>query len=970
MAIITSCRQGSTFLAVVENYGRAQELATEAVENQGFALKQNEKFIESIQGRLNLFKTTLQELARDLITSDMFKTIIDGGTIFLKMLIQIEKSIGLLNIALGVTGGLLAGKLLMSSSKFAFVMVGLAESIGLTATAVGGLTIALGVGLPLAIVGIVKLIDHFNVTLEENKTLLDENTSEMDKLEKQIKKLTESEEELSKQDELRLKSAEAQIKLTKIRNDELEKLIATQEAQAIAFKSGGSQFLGMDEGSINQLKLMQDQLQEFNDIQNGAKEATEKYALELETGLIDNLEELNSIFAILDDEALIAIFGETRFRELVAYRNELNNLFGVAINVDDAMQSYNDALYGVTEAEEAQQEALELTIEQLDTLARLYPHYAESVIDSEIAATTATIEATQERLHSMGIEIDAMKELINARAIAGKMGGTYFPAQDEIATLDLAIAKLDSLEGIQKKYFSTSKKSKKETIDLMDSYKSLFNTLSDNEQTISTINSAMSRMTDEEKIRGNQRLIEEYENQKTIIEQITTAMQAQIDSGKLTTEQNRELTEAIYDHNNAWQSASSAIFDAQQAIKDYNTKAAEELKKVREQQKEDIQDLIELTETYIKQGIENEIEALEDQVDAYKNIIDARKESIQLAEDELDLQEDLADKQKDISKLQSKIADLSQDDSRESQAKRLELEEQLADETKSLNEIQREAEVDLRTSALDKELEAFEDEKEDEIDVLKDQLSDAVSITKRAMDKINDNISSEGSELYNALIDWNAQYGTSVEDDIVSAWKKAKDAISDYSGTLATVDVGTTLSNISNVVSDDTGEVNKSDVISQMKSNSSRWAGASDEERDKLHLENQILGSSIGVSFDSSSGRWLDEGGIPVYGNGTFADTPHLALVGDRPEFIIPQTDIMDFVGRVNTVTNLPQIQSQNDSSNVKFDNLLTINGSVDSTVLPQLEAMVVKAADLATQKINDSFNKRGNFRGVKSFSQ
>lgn len=55
--------------------------------------------------------------------------------------------------------------------------------------------------------------------------------------------------------------------------------------------------------------------------------------------------------------------------------------------------------------------------------------------------------------------------------------------------------------------------------------------------------------------------------------------------------------------------------------------------------------------------------------------------------------------------------------------------------------------------------------------------------------------------------------------------------------------------------------VNRSSVISQMKSNSEAWHSASETERKKLEAENQQLGKQIGASYDSNTGLWSDSKG-------------------------------------------------------------------------------------------------------------
>ena len=55
-------------------------------------------------------------------------------------------------------------------------------------------------------------------------------------------------------------------------------------------------------------------------------------------------------------------------------------------------------------------------------------------------------------------------------------------------------------------------------------------------------------------------------------------------------------------------------------------------------------------------------------------------------------------------------------------------------------------------------------------------------------------------------------------------------------------------------------ETQRQNIIDQMQSNSEAWHNASPEEKERLHNENLILGSSLGANFDSASGAWYKDG--------------------------------------------------------------------------------------------------------------
>lgn len=375
------------------------------------------------------------------------------------------------------------------------------------------------------------------------------------------------------------------------------------------------------------------------------------------------------------------------------------------------------------------------------------------------------------------------------------------------------------------------------------------------------------------------------------------------------------------------------------------------------QREEAINDLIKLTEKMIKQQKEDEIDALEDQLKKYKDIIDAKKEALRLTEEQHDYEKGLAEKQKDISKIQDRLLELELDDSREAQAEKLQLQEDLAEKTSDLEEYQHDRSIELTEQALDKEYELFEDKTEKDIQNIKDFLDKSGALTAEAMRQINEN----GDVLKNQLIEWNADYGTSIEQNIVTAWSKAQEALQAYKSELGSIDVESALN-----------KIDEEEVIAQMKANSLAWMTADAEERQRLHNENKKLGKSIGAIY-KDDGHWY-KGGVKLYGKGTYVDKPELAVVGDKPEFIIPKKNIMDFVNKVNMSMpqmNIPQFTmpkftpTNNSMGNIQIDSLLTVNGSVTKDSLPELNTLVNSAVD----KLVDRLGMRGINRNAKTFS-
>lgn len=162
-----------------------------------------------------------------------------------------------------------------------------------------------------------------------------------------------------------------------------------------------------------------------------------------------------------------------------------------------------------------------------------------------------------------------------------------------------------------------------------------------------------------------------------------------------------------------------------------------------------LEDLLKYVEEMIKQEVENQISALEDQIDKYREIVDLQKESLDLEREKDKYTKDVTEKTKSIAELQARIAMLDLDDSREAQAEKRKLQEQLAEEQADLAETQADHAYEATSDMLDNMADAYEEEKQKEIEILQDSISSAEKIYQMAIDRINNH----WSTLYDDLLE-------------------------------------------------------------------------------------------------------------------------------------------------------------------------------------------------------------------------
>ena len=73
----------------MNNFDIAREATRTSETSEGSAMKEQEKYMESIQYSMDRMKAQFQEFSTTAINSDLFKGLVDGGTAALDILTQI-----------------------------------------------------------------------------------------------------------------------------------------------------------------------------------------------------------------------------------------------------------------------------------------------------------------------------------------------------------------------------------------------------------------------------------------------------------------------------------------------------------------------------------------------------------------------------------------------------------------------------------------------------------------------------------------------------------------------------------------------------------------------------------------------------------------------------------------------------------------------------------------------------------------
>lgn len=78
-------RQANTLSAIIHNFDIVEDAIEASANSEGSALKENEKVLDSIQGRLNQFNNAVETFWNNLLDSDVIKFFVDLGTEIVKL---------------------------------------------------------------------------------------------------------------------------------------------------------------------------------------------------------------------------------------------------------------------------------------------------------------------------------------------------------------------------------------------------------------------------------------------------------------------------------------------------------------------------------------------------------------------------------------------------------------------------------------------------------------------------------------------------------------------------------------------------------------------------------------------------------------------------------------------------------------------------------------------------------------------
>ena len=421
------------------------------------------------------------------------------------------------------------------------------------------------------------------------------------------------------------------------------------------------------------------------------------------------------------------------------------------------------------QAEEALTEISNLAKQAIDNIAQEYENKASipGIVIEQLEAYNALIETTQgaesakiyeemikENNKQIGIlaeQRQKMQSELNAQVEAGnikKYSQAWYDAVGEIAAVDTEILNLTA-----------------DTEDYRDTINELH--LEHFENLISRFEAISDEAENLIDILSNKDLVNKDTAEWT--DEGITSLGLYAQKMEVTEMQAKKYNDEIQYLNNNWKKLGYTEQEYIEKLEELKNGQYDAIKSYNDTKKA-IVDLTKERVDAIKEGIEKEIEA-------YEELISKKKEELDAEKDLYDFQKGVANQQKEIADIERKLAALSADNSASARAKRAQLEAELAEARQELEDTYYDRSVSNQQEVLDKELEAFQEEKDMEIEGWDKYLEDTEKVVADGLATIQANTDA----VYNILKDMGEEYSLSIAAALTSPWKYGEDAIQSYS---------------------------------------------------------------------------------------------------------------------------------------------------------------------------------------------
>ena len=173
---------------------------------------------------------------------------------------------------------------------------------------------------------------------------------------------------------------------------------------------------------------------------------------------------------------------------------------------------------------------------------------------------------------------------------------------------------------------------------------------------------------------------------------------------------------------------------------------------------------------------------MQDEIDAYSQLIEKKKEALSADKDSYDFQQQIQESNKNIKDIERKIAALEGNTSSSAMAQRKRLEAELLKAREELNDLYYDHSIEKQQEALDKELEDYTQNKQDQMDALDEYLKNEEQVIADSFDLVTKN----AEIVVGTLTRISEEYGVTISDTIATPWINGTNAIGTYEEQLNT----------------------------------------------------------------------------------------------------------------------------------------------------------------------------------------
>lgn len=341
-------RQANILIGLIDNFAEAENALEDGLNSAGTAAQENEKHLESIEGRVVLLKEATNELLESIVSSDAVKMIVTGLTEIVKLLEFIIQA----SPAIMIIGG----------ATFAIVKLGLAITVASKLATAGVTSFAISLSLlnPV-LIGVGVVVAGLALAFKDN------TKAEMEKIkttERHIKIQNELNRVIREGTEAEKEALEAEIRdLLSAKRKLLRDLEDAHKATATGL--GGFGGLGAIANIYAEIKTLDDALADYgvtadnvNDVLDGLTDTTDDFVeslSKLKMAQQDLKEDVDAFYLVRDalrqmtdegylaDDMILALqgsfpdFAETtklESGEIVKYLQDMINGYDTVLNTN------------------------------------------------------------------------------------------------------------------------------------------------------------------------------------------------------------------------------------------------------------------------------------------------------------------------------------------------------------------------------------------------------------------------------------------------------------------------------------------------------------------------------------------------------------------------------------------------------------------------------------------------------------